>query len=394
MFKDRAITLLAIGQTFAWAGVFYTFPALLLRWEQDLGWSKTDLTGAITIAVLMSAIGSPLAGKLIDTGRGPYLMAGSAVLGGIGLLLLSEVDKLWQFYGALTIIGLSMAGCLYEPCFALVTRTRGKDAKQGIIFITLAAGFASTISFTAMHTLAQELGWRTSVAQVGLLMILFVAPVFWFGANGLEKSGKLNTGSATKTEKQNSFLRKPVFWFLAIGFAFSAVVHGATLHHLLSILDEKGLSDELTILAASFIGPMQVAGRLAMMSSEKFTSHHSLTIAAFFCMGVSIILLILTDASSVFLSAFVILFGGAYGTISVLRPLIAREVLGIQNFGAKSGTLALPYLVGSALAPYFGSIIWEYGGYNVMLGILVLLAVIGCLLYIIAHTVSDRKLSR
>ena len=59
MRKDRAIVLMAIGQIITWAGLYYVFPALLLRWEQDLGWSKAELTAAITLAVFVSALTAP-----------------------------------------------------------------------------------------------------------------------------------------------------------------------------------------------------------------------------------------------------------------------------------------------------------------------------------------------
>ena len=147
MIKDRAIIFLAIGQTLVWAGLFYIFPALLLRWENDFGWSKTELTAAIMFAVLLSAFFSPLSGKIIDRGRGAELMTGCAVFGGICLAILSMVEQAWQFYAVWLCIGVAMAGCLYEPCLALVTRNRGEKAKSSIIFITLVAGFASTISF-------------------------------------------------------------------------------------------------------------------------------------------------------------------------------------------------------------------------------------------------------
>ena len=38
---------------------------------------------------------------------------------------------------------------------------------------------------------------------------------------------------------------------------------------------------------------------------------------------------------------FVVLFGSAFGTVSILRPLLTREILGQRNFGAKSGVLAM-----------------------------------------------------
>ena len=54
--KDRPILFLAIAQTLIWACIYYSFPALLLHWETSLGWSRADLTGAITLAIFMSAV--------------------------------------------------------------------------------------------------------------------------------------------------------------------------------------------------------------------------------------------------------------------------------------------------------------------------------------------------
>ncbi len=381
--------LLAFGQTLTWAGLYYIFPALLLRWEQELGWSKADLTAAIALAVLISATSSPFAGRIIDKGRGPVLMAGSAMCGGFGLLLLSTVTALWQFYCVWAFIGLTLSGCLYEPCFALVTRARGKDAKRGIILITLVAGFASTISFPMMYLMAEMLGWRGATMLSGLMVILAAVPLLWLGAREIEKYRITTiTASASQRDSQSDFLKKPVFWFLAMGFAFLAVVHSSTLHHLLPLLDDRGFSGQMAVLAASFIGPMQVAGRLAMTASEKYASHHGLTVAAFIMITLSVMFLIFSGSSPAFLAAFVMLFGGAYGTVSILRPLVARDLLGEQNFGAKSGALALPYLFGAAVAPYLGSIVWGKGGYNLMLPLLMIVAVIGCVLYLMARRLS------
>jgi len=47
--KDRPILFLAIAQMLIWACIYYSFPALLLHWERSLGWSRADLTAAITL---------------------------------------------------------------------------------------------------------------------------------------------------------------------------------------------------------------------------------------------------------------------------------------------------------------------------------------------------------
>jgi predicted MFS family arabinose efflux permease len=391
MFKDRAIALMAFGQTLMWASSYYVFPALLLRWEHELGWSKTALTAAIGLAVLVSALFSPLAGKVIDQGRGPQLMAGSAFAGGIGLLMLSQVSALWQFYTVWAFIGMAMAGCLYEPCFMLVTRARGTGAKRGIIFITLLAGFASTICYPTVYTLAEWIGWRATLMVLGAVVIVLVSPILWHAASALEKeTPKVQVSQHLQASQPNRFLEEPAFWCLAIGFAFIAFVHGATLHHLLPLFHERGLSDRAAILAVSFIGPMQIAGRLAMMASEKYASLHRVTGATFFMLAVSLVTLYFGGASTGFLLPFVIFFGGAYGTVSILRPLIAREILGERDFGAKSGALALPYLAGAALAPYLASLIWKYGGYNTVLATSFGCTITGWIFYLIANRFARR----
>ena len=97
MIQNPAIILLAFGQTLVWTCLYYIFPALLLRWEVALGWSKLDLTLGITLAISVSAVFSPIAGRIIDRGSGDVLLFISSVIGGVGLILLSLIVTIWQF---------------------------------------------------------------------------------------------------------------------------------------------------------------------------------------------------------------------------------------------------------------------------------------------------------
>ena len=144
MTKDRGVLYLASAQIIVWAGMYYSFPALLVRWEQDLGWSKLDITGAITLAIFLSAIFSPFSGRFIDTGNGPRVMTLSTLVASASLFCLGFIDQILHFYILWGIIGACFSGCLYDPCFALVTRGRGDNAKQSIILITLIALFRNT----------------------------------------------------------------------------------------------------------------------------------------------------------------------------------------------------------------------------------------------------------
>ena len=119
------------GANAGMAGLFYTFPALLLRWEMSFGWSKAELTAAITLAVFVSAFVAPLAGKIIDMGKGHIMMTLSTVLGGLCLIALSMVTELSQFYVVWGLMGVMMAGSMYEPCFALITPRPRRQSKTG-----------------------------------------------------------------------------------------------------------------------------------------------------------------------------------------------------------------------------------------------------------------------
>ena len=92
------------------------------------------------------------------------------------------------------------------------------------------------------------------------------------------------------------------------------------------------------------------------------------------------ILLFVSHVGITFAVLFAVVFGSGYGTLSIIRPVIARDILGDENFGAKSGLLAFFYLIGAAASPFTGSLIWLVGGYDAVIIVLFGLALAGLLL--------------
>src|SRR5512138_250614 len=183
--RRSAIWQLAIAQTIVWAGLFYAFPALILRWETAFGWAKAELTGAVTLSIALSAVFSPLAGRLIDRGLGPQVLAGGALAGGLCIGLVGLVQSLWQFYALWCLIGIATAFCLYDACFAVVVRAAGSEARRPITLITLVAGLAGTLSFPVAHGMAEAFGWRASCLAFAALICLLGLPLMWQGARSL-----------------------------------------------------------------------------------------------------------------------------------------------------------------------------------------------------------------
>ncbi|MEH6403589.1 MAG: MFS transporter [Sneathiella sp.] len=376
MSDKKAIWFLACGETIFWAGIYYIFPALIVRWEADFGWSKSELTAALTMALVTSAIVSPVSGRLIDKGYGAYLLTGGGLIGGVLVASLSVVTTLPVFYGIWICLGACMGFCLYEPCFALIIRNKGMQAKPAITLVTLVAGLAGTISFPASHFISDVAGWREAVLIFSFVICFVGVPLIWLGARGLERNNAhvvfQNNNLASNAEGRYRFLFKANFWLLAFGFMLLYMNHNLVINHFLLLLKERQIDAGTAVLAATFIGPMQVLGRMSIIFAERFVSNMMITAMCFIFVILATISLMGAAAYPILLIPFIILQGSGIGIMSIMKPMVSRDVLGGENFGLKSGAQAVPYMIGSAFAALIGSLIWGIGGYDLVLKALLL----------------------
>lgn len=385
----KLIWPLAIAETILWAALYYSFPALLVQWEQEFGWSKTGLTGAFTLAVLTSALMAPVAGRLIDRGLGTIVFAGSAFLGAVLLVLLTQVTQLWQFYLVWFGIGVTLSGCLYEPCFAILTRTLGPRARRGITIVSLMAGLAGTVSFPAAYYLSALFGWRGTVLVFAAVIMVIAVPLIWWAAGRAERTG----GSTAEPSSHNAkepmrIARKPAFWALALGLAMISMNTGIMITHTIPLLNERGFASETAVLAISMIGPMQVLGRMMIMGIEHRVPSLVIAISCQFAMSAAALSLMGATALPVLLVSFVFLQGVGNGVTSIMRPVLTAELLGRANFGVISGMTAMVYISGFAAGPTLGSLAWQIGGYDLMLFMSVGIGGLGALLMLAAGRLS------
>lgn len=376
--KTLVVWLIAGAVTLNWASIYYIFPALLPQWEAELGWSRAFLSSAFTGALLVSAASAPLVGLIVDKGFGRTLMVGSALLGALCLVGMGMVDEPWQFTACWLLLGLAQAGALYEPCFAVLTRRFGADAKRPITLVTLVAGFAGTISFPAAHALTDLFGWRAALLFFAAMMVVSAGILF-------VTLGRLETRSPTvvrQTHAKSGVVRhlgEPLFWLLALSVIMLSLNHATIITHLLPLLAERGVDGKTAILAAAMIGPMQITGRLAMMAAGERSSALGVSIASFVAMALASAALFGTSMLFELVVLFVLLQGAGFGVTSITRPVIIAESFGHRNYGAIAGALALPLTAAAALAPTLAALIWSLGGYDLVVGFTFCSALIGCL---------------
>lgn len=364
--KGRYVWLLAIGQMFSYAGQFFAFPSLVLFWSADLGWEKSTLALGPMLALLMAAALAPLVGRLVDRGHGAGLMVGGVLLGAVALVAMTQVTTPLQWMAAWMVSGIGQAASQYEVCFAFLIRRLGEDARPGIVRITLAGGFAGFIAFPSYAFLATHGGWRLAMLMAAAVLVLVVAPLNHHAINAIRRLAPpprprpAALGARAMTRSR---------WLMAASFALVSLNHWMIAQLLVPIFVEQGHSLERAVLIASLFGPALVLGRFALMFTENRIGNLAATLLMMGVMVAASGLLILSGAGLVVALAYVALQGVAFGSLTILRPLLIADLVGAENFGASAGAIQLPAMMAGAVAPLLGSLMLEGPGLPVLMGL-------------------------
>lgn len=387
-----ALIPLAVAETLVWAAFYYSFPAFLPAWEASLGWSRAEISGAFTACLVVTGLLAPRAGRLIDRGYAKQMFVGAIALGATLLALLSQATELWQFWTIWIVLGIVNAACLYEACFAIITVTVGANSRRAITIVTLWAGFAGTVSFPSAYLLEEAFGWRGAMLVFAGVSAFVSLPLAWVGFGWLD--GFRDTPASdpkTGGGPARAILRNPVFWLIGLGFATIGIVHGMIISHIRPILDDRGVAVALAVLVASMFGPMQVLGRIVMLAFERWLAPIQMALICFLGVIIGLALLAAARIEPVLAVVFVAPYAAAYGIASIIRPVLTADFLGRENFGAIAGMLALPYMLGFAIAPTMAAIIWSAAGYDAVLGLCLILTTSGCASVVIAGRIAQRK---
>ncbi|MGV8951842.1 MAG: MFS transporter [Cypionkella sp.] len=359
----RAVWLLALGQTLTYAGVYYAFPALLPDLQAATGWSVAELAWGPTLGFLVMAGLTPFTGGWIDRGWGGEMLAYAPVIAALGIAALAFAPSplIWGLIWS--VIGLAQACCLYESCFAYLTRRLGEGARAAITRITLVAGFAGTLAFPLGHWLGAALGGQGALLAFAALVLLGAVPVNLWAVRILRRQERAADHSRpVESGMLGLALRRPAFWALAACFGLVWLNHGILLTYVLLLFADRGASPALATLAAACIGPAQVLGRLALLLQGARLGNRLATLVALACVVAAGAALWLAGLVPLLIFAFAALQGAGAGLMSILRPVLVAEILGLRGFGAISGAVSVAPILASAAAPPAGAILLAGGG--------------------------------
>ena len=377
--KSRRSVVVALGsaQTLAWASSFYLPAMLAAPMARDLALSPSTVFALLSMALILSALISPWAGRRIDARGGRLMLMLSSGLFILALLAMASAQGLATLALAWCLMGVAMGCGLYDAAFAALVRLFGADARRSITGITLLAGFASTVGWPLSAAMEEAWGWRGACAGWAALHLLLGLPLnLWLPAAPDRPQQPVATPAnssrpahpaatpATAGPPQRRALVLVTLLFTFMGFVSTSI---AT--HLPALIQASGATLTAAVAVAALAGPSQVAARLIELG---FLSRFSPLLAARLAtLGHPLGAACLLVAGPVGALPFVVLHGLGNGLLTIVRGTLPLALFGAQGYGARQGWIAMPgrlvgamspWLMGLALERWSVAALWLTGG--------------------------------
>lgn len=346
----RLTLALGVAQVVSWGSLFYAIGVLGPAMSRDVGVSDVFLFGAFTGGLLLSGTLSPLAGRLVDQRGGGFVLAVGSALGATSMLMLATAAHPALLLLGWLAAGAAMAASLYDTAFATLSQhASGKAFRRSVTVITILGGFASTVFWPLSQVLMDTWGWRATLGVYAALHVVVCLPIhLWLVPPARPGS---HGPAANPAGSAPALGARPGLGWLNGSFVAASFVSAVVAVHMVSLLVAQGLTQAQAVSVAMFMGPMQVAGRIAefgFASRIGVLTLGSITFGLFF---LAFAALLAIDGFGVASVAFVMAFGCANGLFTIMRGTTPVELFGTDRLGALLGHLARASLYSRAVAP-------------------------------------------
>ena len=356
----RAVLVLGVTQIIAWGALFYPPVLTVPLIAADRGWSAGLSMGGFSLGLLVAGLVSPRVGAAIDRHGGHRVMPIGSLVGALGLVALVHAEHPLAYLAVWAVLGAAMAASLYDPAFATLGRIFGAGARPAITALTLAGGFASTVSWPVTYALIGAVGWRGTYLIYAALLALLAAPLHAFALPRSHADPGLPHRASTTPPVVALPARGLAFVLVATAFAAYAFVPSGLAAHLLAMFQRFGLDAATVVIIGALFGPAQVAARLLeFLFARKL---HPLVIARFAVavLVLAFMLLAVLGLSGPVAALFAVMFGAANGLLTIARGTVPLALFGAAGYGRLLGRIAGPFLVIQAVAPLVLAIVSEH----------------------------------
>jgi MFS family permease len=360
------------------SGVRAVFGVYIKPMEAELGWSRSALSGAAAISLLLLGAVGPFAGRLADRWGPRRVIALSLSLLAAGTVASAFVTSLWHIYvtaGVLMAVGAG--GAALSTGSAVVARWF--DTSRGLAIGVVAGGMsAGQLVILPLATwLTLTYGWRYSFFWLGLGLLVLVVPVGgWlvrntpqerglgaYGASGpasttAQAAAAMQAGRVSVTEAAQTL---PFWLLMGTFFVCGYTSNGMVLTHFMPHALEHNFSAMEASAALGVMGAMNIVGTMGSgWLCDRFGRRGPLA-TYYFVRGVSLLfLLYVWNVPS--LHFWAALFGLNY--ISTVPPTttLTANIYGRFSVGELSGWIFFAHQVGAALGAALAGWIYEWAG--------------------------------
>jgi OFA family oxalate/formate antiporter-like MFS transporter len=399
------------------AGAVATLSVFVVPMTLEFGWSRAEISGAVSLGGVMAAVASPAIGRMVDRIGARAVLVSSAVLIAATALALSATSSLLWFY-----VFFSLARMLFASPFDIAITAaaanwfvRRRARAMGIIALAGAASLA------VMPLLAQFAinvgGWRSGWLAVAIAVFVVGAlPNLLFMVRRPEDIGLLPDGGSTQEPQSHyrsnptagqglkspsnkariepavreaSFTlaqarRTPAMWLL---MAFTALIFsvqaGVSLHQA-PVMIARGISPTAAASVISvFAVVAAVSGFAFGLIASRVPVHYCLAAAALEVAAGALLTASVDTVADGYLSAAV--FGVGIGALMSLVPIAFADYFGRAHYGAIRG-MALPaQVVGQATGPLTAGVLFDQSGsYESAMAVFAAVAIIAAVLVLAA----------
>jgi len=281
------------------------------------------------------------------------------------LVIWSQTSSLAMLFVVWAGLGIAMAATLYDPVFAVITRSYPDSFRTKITLITLVAGFASTAFMPLTQWLIDRFGWRHALLALAAINLRLCLPIhaLAIGRNGTSRAAVIDRAAvkAANAASTRRALRSPVFWALAVCFTAYYMTFAALTFHLVPLMTERHVPQSTILVTMAVVGPAQVLARILWFAFGRNVSPKLVGIVITTAFPASVVILLMAGASPVLLVLFAVVYGGANGMMTILRGTIVQDVMWVEGYGAINGLLSAPSNIAKGIAPIAAATIWAIG---------------------------------
>ena len=341
----------------------------------EFGWSRTEISGAVSLGGILAAITSPMLGSFLDR-KGPRTILLMAVLTtGLTILLLSQIGNLAAFYLLFCIARMNFAGPFDLGTLGAVVNwfVARRPLALSMALLAQMAGLTMMplIAFWAM----EHGGWRAGWIAVGVAVLVAGFLPTWLlmvgrpedlGLKPDAAKGHTATTPEKAAEPEPTFTRAealatPTFWLLAI---FTMLVWpvqaGVSLHQAVHVT-ERGLSMATAVTGVTLFSAASGASALLLgLVLRRLGVRAGLVLSACgMAMGTALFGTV-SSSSDVVLAAGV--FGAGIGGMQTCLPVAWADYFGRRNFGAIRGVALTIQVTAQAIGPLLSGVLRDWTG--------------------------------